>query len=669
MSTFNLLSLGTQALKTNQNALGVVGQNISNASTEGYSRQVVHFSSLQPAGVEIETVERVTNEFLNRQFWTDTSSFQRADVYSNLAVEADALLGQDLTNITTAVDSYFGAMQNAVDDPTAMAHRELLLTSSATLSRRMNDLYDNINIQYSKINERIEDSVSKVNTLAVSVADYNNQIRQANARGDSVNELLDKRDQALEEMAKNMDIQVIENAEGLVDVRVAGGQPLVVGLDANSLYTYSAEPNGLETRIGIEISGTRSEITDNISGGTIGGVIAYRKDILSPTLNELGRISIAFSLSMNDMQARGMDLNNDLGEPLFEDPNSNYNMNQRVTGHVDNKGSFTTAQAEITDLSKLNSDEYELEFTGHDSFKITNRTTGEVTEMSELRSVVSNGDVSNGTYHLNATSGELRLEIDGFRLNIQANGNFRYGDKLSIQPTRHGAQQMDAVLTDPRKLALASPVRANTDTENTGTGELSVKVTDIQHETFQLKERALTPPVEIVFSGTEPNLTFTAYDITDPANPQVLDVGNGPLKDQPYKAGVAIDLGGYEATIINDPRAGDTFSFEYNTDGFSDNRNALDMSNLQQADLLDTGSYQDSYSGLLERVAGKAAGAKMVTASSQAVYESTVNARASVSGVNMDEEAARLVQFQQAYQASARMISTAQTMFDTILNL
>lgn len=668
MSSFNLLSLGTQAVRANQTALGVVGQNISNVSTEGYTRQVVHFGSTIPSGVEILDVERVTNSFLTQQYRTDTSNHARIDIYADLALEADNLLGQDVTNISVAMDAFFAEMQNAVDDPTALAHRELLLAQANTLSRRFNDLSANFTVQNDKANDYISNAVDNINLHAQAIASYNDKIRQAQGRGDSVNELMDKRDEEIRKLSEFTDVQVIENEEGMVDVRIARGQPLVVGLDANAVYTHSSDVRGTELNVGIEISGTRTDVTEQIVGGRLGGVFDYRNEVLNPTRNELGRIAITFAKSMNDMQAMGMDLNNELGTNIFKDVNSNQAMRQRIVGNAENRGSYI-ADVSIKDLSKLSADEFELELTGGDTFRLTNKTTGEVITQDDLRKVQTGADVSDGAYFIDETTGELKIEMEGFRLDMRGNGYLRAGDKFQIQPTRFGADQISVAMSDPRQLALASPVRANTDAENNGTGEISVQVTDVNHSTFTTEKGKLTPPVEIVFSGTSPNLTYTVYDVTNPASPVPLDVGNGVIQDVPYVAGEEIDLGGYSATIINNPVAGDRFSFEYNTDGFSDNRNALAMSNLQSAKLDGFDSYQDAYSGLIERVAGKTAGAKVNVASAKAVMESTGDAIASVSGVNLDEEAARLVQFQQAYQASAQIISTSQTLFETILNI
>jgi len=210
------------------------------------------------------------------------------------------------------------------------------------------------------------------------------------------------------------------------------------------------------------------------------------------------------------------------------------------------------------------------------------------------------------------------------------------------------------------------------DIENTGSGVTEVAVTDFRALSFDASGE-LAPPLSIVFNNADP-VQYTVYDMTDSLNPQPYSFdsdGDGTaevLENIPYTAGDSIQLKGFEATITGQPKAGDRFSISFNEDGISDNRNALIMSDLQEADVSSKGAYQDLYGSLLERVGTRTSTAQINLDANKAVLTSTSDAKASVSGVNLDEEAAKLVQFQQAYQASAQLISTSQTLFDTLLS-
>lgn len=232
-----------------------------------------------------------------------------------------------------------------------------------------------------------------------------------------------------------------------------------------------------------------------------------------------------------------------------------------------------------------------------------------------------------------------------------------------LQPVRNGADKMDFVLQDGRKLALASPIRITPNSSNQGNGIATVTVTDPNADAFAT-QGALTPELEVRFNS---DTTYTVYDVTGGKNPTPYDPGTGALANQPYVPGQAIRVDGYEITIVNAPKAGDRFGFEFNKDGFSDNRNALAVSGLQNAKLLDGGSYQDVYGSLVEEVGTRTATARIAAQANKSVLDSSVEAHSSVSGVNLDEEAAKLVQFQQAYQASAQLIRVSQTIFDSLL--
>ena len=246
------------------------------------------------------------------------------------------------------------------------------------------------------------------------------------------------------------------------------------------------------------------------------------------------------------------------------------------------------------------------------------------------------------------------------------------GDEFVLQPVRTGAEDMNLEIQDGDHLALASPIRVVSDTENTGSGVTEVAVTDFRALSFDASGE-LAPPLSIVFNNADP-VQYTVYDMTDSLNPQPYSFdsdGDGTaevLENIPYTAGDSIQLKGFEATITGQPKAGDRFSISFNEDGISDNRNALIMSDLQEADVSSKGAYQDLYGSLLERVGTRTSTAQINLDANKAVLTSTSDAKASVSGVNLDEEAAKLVQFQQAYQASAQLISTSQTLFDTLLS-
>lgn len=673
MSSFNLLSVGSQAVKTNQAALAVVGQNISNVNTEGYSRQIVNLNSTDPSGVHVESVQRVTDGFLTQQFWGDTSSFHRIDTYTDYSLELDNIFGDSSTSITNGIDLFFKNLQNAVDDPTSSANRELFITESEALVTRFNSMYETVNRQNDNINYQLADATDQINTYAAAIAQLNHEITIANAQKDPANELRDHRDQAVAKLSELIDIQIAEpNGESL-SIFVASGQPLVIGNDANKLVTEVGNPDGTQHDVVIQLAGASINITDQIAGGRIGGMLDYRNEILNPSINELGRIALTLAESFNTVHEQGITPDNKLGTGLFADPNSSTQQAARVTAFSDNsRSNVSYANVEITDTTKLSTDEYVLKFTGGGTFEIRNLTTGAVKTQDDFQQVVTGrSDVEDGQYYVsNPLDGTLTFEMDGFKFDFKASTQQTAGEQFLIQPTRYGAKDIAVEMKDPNKLALASPVRVTPSVDNSGTAVATVNVTNIKHGAFSDIERngVLTPPLKIEFSeDASGNTSYTVFNITDPNNPVEFDAGFGLLKDLPFTPGQTLNLGGYEVKIDKVPAAGDSFTFVFNKDGVSDNRNAIALSDLQKADLLPEGSYQDVYSSLVESVASKTAVAKINVEAKSSVLTATKDSIASLSGVNLDEEAARLVQFQQAYQAAAQLISVSQELFDTML--
>ncbi len=914
MSSFDLLTLGKLSLKANQTQLSTIGQNISNVNTDGYTRQRVIQESLpNRSGVEINSIERITDKFLTEQVWQNKSSYNQTQAFSSLADSLDNLLATESTSVSVAMDQYFSALQNVVDDPVSIPNRELYIAQSEALVQRFNSLDGQITSQSEQLNVQLDSYAAHVSTLANRVAELNDKVRIAVAANSPTNELLDQREQLTNELSELIGIRVIDQGSEQVSIFIGNGQPLVVGQNANELVAVPGDPDASQTELKLRIASTLTNVTDELGGGKIGGLLQYREQALNRARDELGLIALGFAHSMNEQHSLGIDMNNELGENLFNDINSAAAQRDRVIPHGDNQTTVTSAQVFVEDISKLQASDYELIYNGdnqitlirnsdgkrfdidsltpstHDrtvtlnsaaiwsngrattppaagetlqfalngaapvngtpgtvdsayqaaqmlnniqgvsgvtaetratignlqdvagtgnsqvelqldllddtgqarsltvtvpvtavgatatgsqiqlaiqqaiqkstndngytysNISMSNSATGvtitdssggnigmtlnEAGDQATLGSLTSAGaagasvaltgggtasgvasgyitdgevdqsvttltlssttvgstiltsdsvnlvtttnnaattlgdttlgiaDVSDGEYYLDPRGDALSFSVDGFKATIRTGAALGDGDRFVLQPVRNGADKMDFVLQDGRKLALASPIRITPNSSNQGNGIATVTVTDPNADAFAT-QGALTPELEVRFNS---DTTYTVYDVTGGKNPTPYDPGTGALANQPYVPGQAIRVDGYEITIVNAPKAGDRFGFEFNKDGFSDNRNALAVSGLQNAKLLDGGSYQDVYGSLVEEVGTRTATARIAAQANKSVLDSSVEAHSSVSGVNLDEEAAKLVQFQQAYQASAQLIRVSQTIFDSLL--
>lgn len=659
MSSFNLLSIGNQALQANQSALNTVGQNISNVNTEGYSRQRVDFVSLNDrAGVFVNDIERISDEFMVRQVWSDTSNQNFYSKMESFANELDNLLAAESTSLSSAMNQYFGALQSAVDDPTSLPSRQLFLAQAQSLANRINAMDASLTRQNDSINSQIDSVVAQINSITPQIATLNQDIERLSASDSVPNEMYDQRDRLIEKLAGFVDISTSFDQNGSVDIYIGDGQPLVINDRGQRLVSVQGTPDATKNEIAVEIGSRANLLTDKISGGQLGGLIEYRESNLANAANELGRIVMAFSSSMNEQNALGMDLDGDLGGQIFRDINDPQLMDARVNASTLNTSTIQQDLVQITDVSKLKASEYELVFNTQNSFTMTRESDGAMMSQSSFALAASATDVDqDGEYYWDTSSNELTVQLDGFKLYLNGQTSFASDDTFMIRPVRTGASDFAVAMTDPRDLALASPLKTSRSIDNTGTGTIEVKVTDVATTTFTTTPGAMTPAIDIAISDPGTGLAYTVYE---QGTATVIATGA-------YVAGTAIALNGYEVTLSNNPKAGDSFSVNFNTGGVSDNRNALTMSDLQFAKLIEGSSYQDVYGSLVETVGTETNLAQINAQASRAVLDVSVSQRDSVSGVNLDEEATKLVQYQQAYSASAKLINVSQTIFDTLL--
>lgn len=662
--SYGLLNIGTQALTANKTALSVVGQNIANVNTDGYSRQRPEFASRDSiGGVEVYDIARIADQFLNRQIWADKASYSNAELYQMFAGELDNLLASEATSISTAMDSYFGALQTAVDDPISLPNRELFVAEAEALVQRFNDLDANLQRQNNNLNGRLESSTSQVNAIARNIAELNDKLRIATAAGSPVNELLDKRDAQLDELAKFVNFTTVETPQtSEIDVFVGKGEPLVVGRDANELVTTVDLADVSKLNVSLRIGNNINDITGQISGGEIGGLLDYRDTILDTARDQIGIITLAFADNMNQQHQKGMDLDGNLGGLVFNDINSDTAQLNRLLTNAENSVAVD-ARVKITDTGALEASEYKMVFNDQNSFTLIRESDGKRWSSAEL--------TASGQLQLDSAGGEMTLSVDGFELSMDTKfgGSFGSGDQFIIRPARNAASDIGVVISDPRELALASPVKVEAGVDNTGTGVATVQVTDIENPNFT-STGSLARDIEIQFEDNGGTLSYRVVDLKDGSTVDLglTDSDNNPLTP-PYEftPGQAINVDGYQVTIANRPDAGDSFTVEYNEGGVSDNRNALAMSDLQFTKTVDGASFQDRYGQLIERVGTQTAVAQINAQASKSVLDANLAMRSSISGVNLDEEAAKLIQFQQAYSASAQLIRASQTIFDALI--
>ncbi len=521
----SLMGTAISGLQGSQTALSTAGHNISNANTAGYNRQTVDFST-RPAdisgagaignGVNVAAIDRVVNQFLVNQLRLDTASFNDFNEFNDLIGNIDSLFADSSTGLSESLQSFFASLQNAADDPSSTPARELVLTQAENLALRFNTLYDRMDELTIGIDRNVETIVSQVNTLADSIGKLNVSITESIARGIQPNDLQDQREELLRQLSELVSIQVINQDEGAINVLIGKGQQLVIGQDVSRL--------GVDDNNEITLGNSRSNvvISNQITGGQLGGVLRFKAGALEPSFNQLGQIAIVVSDEFNRVQAQGLDLNGDWGRELFADINNDVAINKRVVGDSNNAlPNDRNITLTIEDTAALTNSDY--------SFVIQPNSLNYVVTRKGDNTVVTQGTL-NGYY-------PTTIKFDGLSLNLNG-GSFQGGDTFDLLPTRFAAQDLAVTLNDSEALAFASPIRTLADSGNTGKGLATqgeiLSTVDVNGNLLPAFADAgsLAPPLIIRFTSAT---TYDVLDNSDPTNPIDLDP---PMRDRSYIPGV-----------------------------------------------------------------------------------------------------------------------------------
>lgn len=668
----DLLNIGLSGLSANKTALSVTGHNISNVNTPGFSRQdsvqatrVPQFSGAGyiGSGTTLVDIRRSYSEFLTTQVRSSTALSSDVEAYKSQIEQLDSLLAGSTTGITPSLQKFFSSLQTAAEDPSNIPARQLVLSEAEGLARRFNTVYDRINEQNEFINKQMVAVSDQVNRLATSIASYNDAIAVAASNGQQPNDLLDAREEAIRQLSTYVGVTVVAQDDSSVNLFVGSGQPLVVGSTTSRLEVVPGQGDPTRFEVNFVSGGSSQGITSLITGGELGGLIRYRAESLDPTLNSLGRLALAVSDQVNTQLGEGLDLKGQVGTALFGDYNDAALAALRVRAFSTNTGNVQPA-LNITDSSVLTTSDYRLEYDG---------TQYQARRLSDGAALTVSPNPP-GAYPATLTFTDAAGRDQGFELAIDSAP--ATGDQFLLQPTRRGATSISAVLDQPDQLAFAAPVRAEAELQNSGSGAIS-QPDLIAAGSSPIDAAAISAalPVALIYDGAGTFENPPGTPVTGLTRVPAGAFVPGQLNT--YE----LDLGGgnrVSFTISGRPENGDSFNLDFNTNGVSDNRNALKLVDLQSkqtvgVDPTVTGiatgvSFTDGYGDLVERVGTLTAQARQDSEATSAILKQATDNRDALAGVNLDEEAANLIKFEQYYNASAQVIQVARSLFDTLIN-
>ena len=622
----DVIGTSLSGLLSFQRNLATTSHNIANVNTEGFSRQRVNLVAL-PAesiggtligqGVGVAGIDRVIDGFQVAEVRENLAQQGRLEVFSQLSRELDSLLGSTDSGLSPALQGFFEGVQAAADDPSSTAARQSLLSQAGVLADRFESLDTRLAAQQAVLTDRLSAAIPEVNALASALATLNTSIAEFSAAsGGTPNDLLDQRDQVLSQLSQQLSVEVVTENDGSLNVFIASGQALVLGGEAGSLRVSNGEFGNISADVFLDSPTGTSLITSGLQGGEIGGLLDADRELISPSRNQLGQLSIALSRLANDVHSNGLTLSGELGGDLFSvgPPQSFQSFNNTGNASID---------LTIADESQLSASDYQFVVNGADTQLIRLDTKVDVP-------LSGSGTVADP------------YVADGFEFVVS--GTPEDGDTFLLQPTSGAAGSLSVVINDPAELALASPVAASLSLTNSGTLAVdSVSVVNSDNS-------ALLDTVSIEF------LSESTFSID----------GAGSFS---FESGEPIEINGWQLTLTGTPEPGDQLEVELNAGGVGDNRNALALGEVLDEGVLNDGnlSVQSGYSVLLSNVSTSTQQAEIRLTAQSTITQQSIDELQSVSGVNLDEEAANLLRFQQAYQAAAQVLGVADSLFQTLL--
>ena len=642
MGASTLMSVGMRAMAANFAALQTAGHNIANANVEGYSRQQVELATAQGQytgagffgrGVDVETVTRSHNAFLTREAGA-ASSQSGADAARLAQLDRlEAVFPTGESGLGYAAGEFLNAMVDLASRPQDSATRQVVLARANDVASRFSAAAAQLDGLQTGVSQDLQNGVAAVNGLAQRIAQVNGSIAQTQGSGQPPNDLLDQRDQLIAELSAYLQVTTIAADDGTLGVFMAGGQRLVLGLQASSLRLLPDAFDVSRSALGVVEGGTVRPLTAGVVGsGSLGGLLRFQNEDLVAARNQLGQMATALSAAVNARQALGLDLRTPagsggpllaVGTPLALPASTNAR---------NGAGNFiATVSLAVADATALQASEYGL--------RTDSATAGRylLTRLFDgLERSIASGDT-----------------VDGFTVTVGAPAPTAT-ERFLLQPLTRAASPMRSVLSDPRGLAAASPLEAVRDIANAGTARVA---------SLAVVDASVNPQHTASIDFTDANGSYS-WTLRDRSSNALVSSGTGS-----WSAGTPIALNGFELRLDGVPAAGDTFSVAGTSSPQASNGNALAMAALRDAALVGGRSMTDAYASLIAGVGVKVQSARASADISEGVAASARTRQAGEAGVNLDEEAARLLQFQQSYQAAAKILQVAQSLFDTLLDV
>ncbi|WP_165736194.1 flagellar hook-associated protein FlgK [Pseudoalteromonas sp. C8] len=684
--SFNLLNIASSGVRASSELLQTTSKNIANVNTEGYVRERTEFTTMVDNQVGRGETYRLLNEFAQSQLNRDTSNKSFFDQFITEANRVDTIFSEESNNLSTGINSLFNNVQEALNQPSSTVARSLVMTDAQSLIDQMDRLSGIVLDQKSVVNEQLEIFSDEANSLIQSISTLNQNIAAVNGTNNAADasSTYNERDKAIRDLSELIDIETLDGPNGEKLVFMGTGEAVVMQNGAFNLFSMTGDPDPNFKEFTLDVNGGKAvplEVDVSKLKGKIGGLLAFRDDILVPAQNQIGQMGLAIADAFNEQNKLGMDATGQLGGNIFNIPTVGAYAYQANTGDAG-----MTATVEPGKGSELPASDFIITYTSAASVSIQPvDNKGEPLGDPSVADIPADGiinadDIRNAVPYqaATATTPEVLATVKdsfGLQLNIDTTKTGNVGDQFQIKLNSDSASSITLATGRGEDLALASPIRTANSIDNIGTATISAgEVTSVTSGGFTTAPGLTNGGITLVKTGTA-----NEYQISDENNTATTIIIPPPGNNVLSQAGTPYSDYGFDFDIEGTPATGDTFTLEFNEGGFDDNRNGLKLADLQNGELVRLNvettatadnhkTFNQAYSGLVSDI-GVITGQAITSGSAfNALAEQSEAWYESLSGVNLDEEAANLLRFQQSYSASAQVLAAAQEIFDTLLN-
>ena len=680
------LNIATRALTTNLSALQVVGNNIANVNTEGYSRQVVSFNSVAGQrlggsyfgkGVELESVTRIYDQLLAREAQlTQSVASSEAVLYQRLQ-QVEDLFPMGESGLGAALNDALNAWVDVSSSPTDLTARTVVLSRTEDFTQQLNSITKTLDELWVSARQQVDATMTSINELAKQIAALNVRIVEGQSATAVPNELLDQRDQLLRQLNTHIQTTAVVSDSGAMTVFVGGSLPLVLGGEAFKLArsdTLDPPPTDApldpkQIGIALDRDGQPYSISqDLLRGGELNGLVRFINNELNDATNLLGRMALGTAVQMNEQHALGLNLNGEMqpDNPLFSLAGGYLSMDGIDVSFsaIPSRTSAPALTATVEDPSAFIASNYEVRIT--DAAAVP--PTGSMVRLSDGKAFAFTVDTANNN-QLVFGSG---TSLDGLGFSLAASPALASGDRYLIKPFADASRNIGVAISRPEQLAAASAVMVRPDLQaGSGLGVETFSVVGFDLVSGSMP--ATRPTLELIYDDTTGQFNLSTPTANATVSPTSLTYAPG----DPMTAQITVDDGAgnvytidYSVTLRGAPADGDTITMLPPGPGDDMRQNAGNaqaMLTLRDVPTFEGIALSDGYVSVFSEVAARVQAAKFAAEFSETKAVSAETARANVAGVNLDEEAAKMLQYQQAYQASGKMMQLAQNIFDSLL--